>query len=366
MQLFESKKGLFILGIIAGIGSAILAFLGNPKNMAFCIACFIRDTAGAMKFHQAEVVQYFRPEIVGIILGAFIISLYKKEYRSTGGSAAPIRFLLGVIMMVCALVFLGCPLRMILRMSSGDISSYIGLVGFVGGVYTGVAFLKKGFSLGRSYTVKKESGYILPVITVVLFVLSITVTSLFAFSKEGPGSMHAPIIASLIVGIVFGIIAQKSRMCFAGSIRDIFLLKDFSLFSIIAGIFVVMLVFNVATNNFKLVSFGPIAHAQTLWNILSMYAVGFAAVLLGGCPLRQLVIASTGSSDSAITVIGMFVGAAFAHNFALASAPAALETAEKAAAIGGPGPNGKIAVIVSIIILFIVAVWGSKKKKEIN
>ena len=49
------------------------------------------------------------------ILGAFLISLFTKEYRSTGGSSPVIRFFLGVIMMVCALVFLGCPLRMILR-----------------------------------------------------------------------------------------------------------------------------------------------------------------------------------------------------------------------------------------------------------
>ena len=359
---FDSKKSLFIFGLVAGIGAAILAALGNPKNMAFCIACFIRDTAGAMKFQQAEVVQYFRPEIVGIILGAFLISLYKREYRSTAGSSPAIRFLLGVIMVVCALVFLGCPLRMVLRMSAGDISAYVGLIGFVAGVYTGVIFLKKGFTLGRANIAKKESGYILPFIVTVLFILSITVTSLFAFSVKGPGSMHAPVIASLLVGLLFGVIAQKTRMCFAGSVRDIFLMKDFTLMSIIAGLFVAMLVYNVASGNFKIVSFGPIAHAQSLWNILSMYAVGFSAILLGGCPLRQLVIASTGSSDAVFTVIGMFIGSAFAHNFLLAATPAATATATEVAKIGGPGPNGKIAVIVSIILLFIIAIWGVKKE----
>lgn len=364
MDLFEKKRGLFLLGIIGGIGAALLAYFGNPKNMAFCIACFIRDMAGSMKFHQAAVVQYFRPEIVGIILGAFLISLYKREYRATGGSATPIRFLLGAIMMICALVFLGCPLRMILRMASGDISAYIGLIGFAGGIYTGVIFLKKGFSLGRAYSVKKESGYILPSIVLVLFILSITVAGLFVFSKKGPGSMHAPVIASLLVGLLFGVIAQKSRMCFAGSLRDVFLLKDFSLISVIGGIFVVMLIYNVIVGDFKIVAYGPIAHAQTIWNILSMYGVGLAAVLLGGCPLRQLVIASTGSTDSVMTVIGMFLGAALAHNFVLAAAPAAAAKAGQLATAGGPGPNGKIAVIASILILFVVAYWGIKKENK--
>ena len=363
MEFLSTKKGLFSLGIIAGLGAALLAFLGNPKNMAFCIACFIRDTAGAMHFHNAEVVQYVRPEIIGIILGAFVISLLTREYRSTAGSSPALRFFLGVIMMVCALVFLGCPLRMVLRMAAGDISAYVGLVGFAAGVATGAFFLKKGFSLGRAYTAKKESGYALPIVVAVLFVLVLTVPSLFAFSEKGPGSLHAPALVALAIGLLVGIIAQKSRMCFAGSIRDIVLLKDFRLISVIGGIFVVMLVYNLITNNFAFVAFGPVAHAQTLWNILSMYAVGFAAVLLGGCPLRQLVLAGTGSSDSVITVLGMFVGAGLAHNFKLAGAPAAVADAAKGieASAGGPGINGQIFVIVSIIVLFIIAAVGLKK-----
>ena len=363
MEFLSTKKGLFSLGIIAGLGAALLAFLGDPKNMAFCIACFIRDTAGAMHFHSAEVVQYVRPEIIGIILGAFVISLLTREYRSTAGSSPALRFFLGVIMMVCALVFLGCPLRMVLRMAAGDISAYVGLVGFAAGVATGAFFLKKGFSLGRAYTAKKESGYALPIVVAVLFVLVLTVPSLFAFSEKGPGSLHAPALVALAIGLLVGIIAQKSRMCFAGSIRDIVLLKDFRLISVIGGLFVVMLAYNLITNNFAFVAFGPVAHAQTLWNILSMYAVGFAAVLLGGCPLRQLVLAGTGSSDSVITVLGMFVGAGLAHNFKLAGAPAAVADAAKGieASAGGPGINGQIFVIVSIIVLFIIAAVGLKK-----
>jgi hypothetical protein len=360
----DSKKGLFLLGIIAGLSAMVLAIGGNPKNMAMCIACFIRDTSGAFKLHQAEVVQYFRPEIVGIILGAFLVSLFSKEYRSTGGSAPAIRFLLGAIMVICALVFLGCPLRMVLRMSAGDISGYVGLVGFALGVGTGAFFLKKGFSLGRSYTIKKESGYVLPLLITVAFLVSLFAPSLFAFSEKGPGSVHAAIGLSLGAGIIFGIIAQKSRMCFAGSIRDIILLKDFKLISVIGGVFVVMLVYNIASGNFQIAAYGPIAHAQTLWNILSMYAVGLCAVLLGGCPLRQLILAGSGSSDAIVTVVGMFVGAALAHNFSLAGAPASAATADKAAVAGGPGINGQIFVIASIIILLIIAFIGIKKKEQ--
>ena len=70
MNLSDSKKKLALAGVVCGIVAACLAALGNPANMAFCIACFIRDTAGAMGLHQAEVVQYARPEIIGLVLGS--------------------------------------------------------------------------------------------------------------------------------------------------------------------------------------------------------------------------------------------------------------------------------------------------------
>ena len=86
-----------ILGAILGAAAAALAFLGNPSNMALCIACFIRDTAGSMKLHSAAVVQYFRPEVVGIVCGAFLISIATKEYRSTSGSSPMIRLISKVV-----------------------------------------------------------------------------------------------------------------------------------------------------------------------------------------------------------------------------------------------------------------------------
>ena len=46
----------------------------------------------------------------------------------------------------------------------------------------------------------------------------------------------------------------------------------------------------------------PIAHTDGIWNFLGMLLAGFGCVLLGGCPLRQLVLAGEGNSDSAITV----------------------------------------------------------------
>lgn len=361
--MMENKKTLLLAGILLGALAAVLAWSGNPKNMAICVACFIRDSAGAMKLHTAAVVQYMRPEITGFVCGSFLIALFTKEYRSTAGSSPMIRFLLGVIMMIGSLAFLGCPLRMLLRMSAGDLNAYVGLIGFGAGVWTGTIALKKGFSLGRACQASWAGGAVLPIILAFLFVLSLT-TSLFAFSEKGPGSMHAPALLALAVGLLFGVIAQRSRTCFAGSLRDVFLMKNFDLLTVIGGFFAVMLIYNLATGGFKLSFDGqPIAHAQHLWNFLGLYAVGFAAVLAGGCPLRQLILAGQGSSDSAVTFLGLLVGAAFCHNFGLAAAAAAAATETTEAVAGGLSPAGKAAVIGCIAVLFGIAFL---KKNEKN
>lgn len=363
MNLSDSKKKLALAGVICGVVAACLAWFGNPANMAFCIACFIRDTAGALGLHSAETVQYARPEIIGLVLGAFIISVATKEYRSTAGSSPMVRFVLGMILAIGSLVFLGCPLRMIIRMSAGDLNAWVALIGFILGVGTGVFALKKGFSLGRAHLTNRVSGGILPALMLGMLILALG-TSLLKSSTSGPGSMHAPILLSLAGGLIFGAVAQKSRMCFAGSIRDVILMRNFDLLTIIGGFFVVMLIFNIATGRFvpAFDTPGVIAHSEHLWNILGMYAVGFAAVLAGGCPLRQLILAGQGSSDSAVTVLGMFAGAAAAHNFGLAASGTALDTETQELVAGTVPMNGKVAVILCIIVCFVIAFMNKRSE----
>ena len=366
MDFFYKRSGLLVAGLIFGVLTAVLAFAGNPANMAICAAYFIRDVAGSLKLHSAEPVQYFRPEIVGMVVGAFLIAIATKEYRSTAGSSPMVRFALGFIMMIGALVFLGCPLRMVIRMAAGDLNAWIGLIGFVLGTGTGAFFLNKGFSLGREYDTGKAAGAVLTVVLTLLFILAISGLIAVAASEKGPGSMHAPWILALVVAIVIGALAQKTRLCFASGFRNAWLMRDFTMLLPIAGIFVIMLVYNIATGNFHLSTAGqPIAHSQQLWNILGLYAVGFAAVLAGGCPLRQMIMAGQGSSDAAVTFLGLLVGAAFAHNFGWAGAAAAAATDTTPAVAGGPALAGQVALVVCIVVLFIIAGVNIQKKKAV-
>lgn len=361
MKLDKEKSWIIGSGLLIGLVAVILTLCGNPKNMGFCIACFLRDTAGGLHLHTAAVVEYIRPEVIGIVLGSFVLSILTKNFRACGGSAPVTRFVLGFMVMIGALVFLGCPFRLILRLAGGDANAIIGLIGFIAGIGIGCIFLANGFSLGRSKTEKSSEGVVFPSLTILLLIVFLAFPSLFLFSEKGPGSMHAPIALSLAMGLLVGAIAERTRFCMVGGIRDSILIKDFTLLLGFVGVFAGALILNIATKNFH---FGfanqPIAHSQHIWNFLGMVVVGLGSALLGGCPLRQLVMAGEGSSDSAVAVFGMIIGAAFAHNFGLASA------AQSATSAGGPPIKGKVAVILCIIILLAIGSVNTFLKKGEN
>lgn len=349
---FMKRNWLVILtGLVVGAAAVVLTALGNPKNMGFCIACFERDIAGSLKLHAAANVQYFRPEIVGLVLGAMIMSLIKKEWKSQGGSSPFTRFLLGMLVMIGALVFLGCPLRMVIRIGGGDVNALVGLLGFIVGIVIGTFPLRFGFTLNRAYKQNAAEGLLFPILLVVLFVLSL-IPELFAKSTEGPGSMRAPWYAALLIALVVGALCQRSRLCMAGGVRDVVLFKDFHLIYGFIAIIVAVVVGNLITKNFKFgIADQPVAHSDGIFNFLGMVLVGWGSVLLGGCPLRQLILAGEGNSDSAITVFGFIAGAAVSHNFGLASSPKGI----------GAGPVLWV-LIAGFVILAALSVFNTKRR----
>ena len=348
-RFWSPKTWIILAGLAFGVLAALMTNWGNPPNMGICVACFIRDTTGALGLHRASVVQYIRPEIIGFLLGAFITSFAFGEWRARGGSSPLIRFLLGALVMIGALVFLGCPIRMMLRIAGGDLNGITALAGMVVGILIGVFFLKRGFNLGRATRMHPAVGWIMPILMVGLLLLVIFQPGFIFASEEGPGAMFVPLGVSLVVGLVVGFLAQRTRMCFAGGWRDLFLVKDVYLFSGVAAFFIAALITNYAVGNFAaegLYHWGfvdqPVAHNDHLWNFLGMGLLGLAATLIGGCPLRNLILSGEGDTDAGVTVLGFFAGAAFAHNFLLASSPQ------------GTGNFGPVAVIIGLVFCLAV------------
>ncbi len=199
------------------------------------------------------------------------------------------------------------------------------------------------------------------ILTLVVFALLLLAPAFIHFSEAGagPGALHAPILISLAAGLIVGALAQRTRLCMVGGVRDLVLFKETKLIlgfaAILVGALVCNLILTGATDAsyFHLgVAEQPVAHTDGLWNFLGMLLVGFACVLLGGCPLRQLILAGEGNSDSAITVLGLLAGAAFCHNFGLASSG------------NGPTDNGKIAVVVGIAAVAVIACVNTFRKES--
>lgn len=334
---------IIVTGVVFGLGAVLLVKFGNPGNYGFCAACQLRDIAGALGIHSVATLQYARPEIMGFVLGAFGLSQIRGEFRPRGGSNPLIRFFLGMTMMIGALVFLGCPLRAILRLAGGDLNGITALTGFIAGIGVGVMLLKRGFNLGRAHTYTggiRYSGYLAAAAALVLLIGVSMGAGFLSFSAKGPGSMHAPVIISLIAGLAAGALAWRTRMCLSGGFRDFMLVGETSLLKIYGIMFVAALAGNLYFGFFKLgFENQPLAHTMHVWNFLGLFLTGLAATLAGGCPLRQLIMAGEGSTDALVCVLGMLAGAGVAHSLNAAGSAA------------GVGINGQIAVVAGIVLV---------------
>ncbi len=307
---FSLRIGIIIAGLIIGVLAALLQKFGNPINMGLCMACFERDIVGALGLHRTDIVQYLRPEIMAILLGATIAALAFREFRARTGSAPIVRFVLGMFAMIGALVFLGCPWRAILRLVGGDWNAIIGIAGLVAGITAGVMFLKSGYNLGRSYQGRSFAGWVMPVIMIALLLLAIiypkfgkdpgpvTVTDIVSKSEvvsemasdpdtidvsvnvnipgsdpvtipgselkqdmppewaiflgsKGASQMSAPFLISLIFGLAIGFLAQRTRFCTMGSFRDVILMGDTHLISGLIAFAAAAFVMNLVLGQFN-------------------------------------------------------------------------------------------------------------------
>jgi hypothetical protein len=322
--------------------------------MGVCVACFSRDIAGSLGLHRVAAVQYIRPEIIGLVLGALAAAMVFREFKPRTGSAPLVRFLLGMFAVIGALVFLGCPWRAYLRLGGGDWNSLCGILGLTVGIGVGIIFLRLGFSLGRNRPASAAMGWVMPVLMVVLLLALVYAmpfgrdaegkpTGPIFLSAKGPGSQHAGLWISLGTGLLVGFLAQRSRFCTVGALRDLMLLRDPHLFSGVVALTIAALATNFVLGQFHAGFEGqPIAHTNALWNFAGMVLSGLAFTLAGGCPGRQLILSGEGDGDAAIFALGMIAGTAFAHNFSLASSPS------------GPGPYGPAAVVTGLIVCSLI------------
>lgn len=359
-KLSQKMIFLFVLmGAVLGTGAVLLSFYGNPANTGLCVACFMENVAGALGFHDNVRMQYLRPEIIGIVLGAFGLSLFRREFRSTGGSSPLLRFLVGMFLIIGCAVFIGCPIKLFLRISAGDLSAIAGLLGLVGGVYAGLEFIENGFRLGEAEPAPRSNGLIIPGFMLFLLILALVQPAFIGQSEKGSAAQHAPFLLSLGIGLLVGALSQRTQFCITGGIARIFLWgprevmncpRSTGLLMSLISFFGFALVANLLTGQFN---FGlndqPSSNPTYGWAFLGMFMVGFGSVLIRGCPLRQLVSAGQGDNDAGAAVMGMLVGAALVQNWGMSG------NAE------GTPLTGQIAVLAGLCLLCIVGIMNRKR-----
>jgi len=353
-------KSLFVVtGAVMGVSGVILSLLGNPANTGFCVSCFMENIAGSLGLHGNVRMQYVRPEIIGFVLGAFAMSLSRREFKATGGSSPLLRFIVGALLIVGCAVFIGCPIKMVFRLAAGDLTALVGVVGLVAGVYVGMQFLEYGFSLGRPTASPAANALLMPLLMAGLLVALLVRPDFISISTKGSGAQYAPLFLSLAAGLGIGALAQRTGFCITGGISRLFMWgpREFTFCPKTTGLAIGMvslfsfaLVASLLTGQFSFGLHGqPSSNESHLWNFLAMAMVGFGSVLIKGCPFRQLVSSGQGDTDSGAAVLGMLTGAAIVQNWGIAG------NAE------GTPYEGKVAVLFGLSFLFLVGLLYRKR-----
>lgn len=331
-------------GALLGTCGVLLALMGNPENSGICISCFIENSSGALGFHNNLRMQYLRPELIGFVLGSLAAAAGFREFRSRGGSAPVPRLFAGIFLIVGCAVFIGCPIKLLLRLSAGDLTAVAGVAGLVTGVWAGLKALESGVTIGtQARYYGKGGGLLVPGFFVCLLLFILVRPGFLVESQTGSGAQHAPWLVSLGAGLLLGAVAQRTRFCITGSVRDALLMGGRTpLVWGLAAFFVTALVANAVTGRFNAGMYGqPGAHQDHLWTFLGMALVGAISVLVGGCPFRQLIKSGEGDADAGLVVIGMFIGGALVQTWGVASTAA------------GVPQYGKVALLVGM--MFVIA-----------
>jgi YedE family putative selenium metabolism protein len=215
-------KSLYVVtGAVIGVSGVVLSWLGNPPNTGFCVSCFMENIAGAIGLHGNIRMQYLRPEIIGFVIGAFLMSVRNKEFAATGGSSPLLRFFVGILLIIGCAVFIGCPIKMVFRLAAGDLTALIGVGGLVAGVYVGMKFLERGFSLGRPGPSPAANALLIPVLMALLLAALLLKPDFIAISSKGSGAQYAPLALSLLAGLGIGALAQRTGFCMTGGSQTV-------------------------------------------------------------------------------------------------------------------------------------------------
>lgn len=348
----RSARAGWLLAAAVGALAGVLVWLGNPGNMGLCGACFLRDTAGSLGLLSGSAPRVFRPEILGLMAGALSWRLGTRRYEARSGSDAVTRLVFGALMGAGALVFLGCPFRLLQRLGGGDLNAGVGAAGLVLGVGAGLFFERRGYGVGRTQPAPAALGLL-----GTLVLLAIGALFLLGGHLQGPGPgeggppAHAPWAQALGIALVAGALLSATGFCAISAARQVWGRPR----PMLVGALCLVVTYGAVLaldGRWRLGFEGqPFAHGDHLWSVLGMALVGLTGVLVGGCPVRQIVMAGEGNGDAFVTTMGILAGGAVATNLDMVSSSA------------GTTPAGRVAVVAGLLVSLAYAALTARARR---
>ncbi|MBW9221393.1 YeeE/YedE family protein [Methanothermococcus sp. SCGC AD-155-M21] len=146
---------------------------------------------------------------------------------------------------------------------------------------------------------------------------------------------YLPAIGTFIFGALIGYLGQRGALCFVGGMRDFYLIRDTWLIKGLLGFLGGSLIGFIIFSTLGMIPFYPWILVKGLTAILGDAAgsagfmahflvtiiggigVGFLAIIQGGCPFRNFVMAAEGNKSAMAYAFGLIIGAILFHLYIL-------------------------------------------------
>ena len=90
-NLFATTPGIIIVGAVIGLIAVWVAKARQPGKHGDLRSVLRTRCGRRLGLHRAAIVQYLRPEIMGLVLGSLAAAISTREFKPRGGSAPIVR-----------------------------------------------------------------------------------------------------------------------------------------------------------------------------------------------------------------------------------------------------------------------------------
>ncbi len=164
-------------------------------------------------------------------------------------------------------------------------------------------------------------------------------------------------IFALFIGMIYGIVAQKTQFCFSGSIKDYILNKSTRRSASVITAIITAIVSSQLLSTLYAIDFDQTIYLQTDMNyvtiILGGALFGIGMMLADGCSSRHLVKFSQGDLHSLVTLLFIAVFAYMTSKGVFSSLFAMLEQNETLISLSAFIPNRPVPVFLAIVLLLV-------------